>query len=251
MIYLGTDIINKIGNGNKIYLGDRMIYQNIYKGEVISTLPDVPFLFNYNAKQYLDGIIPNAKGALFDSFCALSYPENVEYTGDSLKINSVSSFSKLYESADENPFNRTAGQPLTIIAKVKGVQGKELHLFANRCSNYNYMFRIGQWNSDIAWLHTLYTPQLTVPFDFSQPNIITIRCGTDNYGYMENRTTGEVGDKNHIIWGGKSDGFALLSGFANDDGETFVGGEFYWIYISPEQLTDEEIKQVIRYNETM
>lgn len=251
MIYLGTDKINKLGNGNKIYLGDKVIYQNLYKGEVISTLPDVPFLFNYNAKQYSNGVMPNADGALFAEDCVLSFPYTIVHNGDSIKVTGLSMFTKTFGSTSKNPFNRSYGQPLTIIAKVKGVANEELHLFANRSFDYNYMFRIGRWDSDIAWLHTALSPELTVPFDFSQPNIITIRCGTDNYGYMENRTTGAVGDKNYISWGGKSDGFGLFSGYAYDGGETFNGGEFWWMYISTEQLTDEQIQQVITYNETM
>jgi hypothetical protein len=29
------------------------------------------------------------------------------------------------------------------------------------------------------------------------------------------------------------------------------GGDFYWIYVSPTALTDEQIQQVIDYNENM
>lgn len=250
MTYLGDNKINKFGNGNRIYLGNRLIYQLLQQSEKQEyKLPDIPFFFNFNAKNYADGVIPNADGALFNEDLIFNTVDGLYVYDDHIFFNGISSFGKIYNTASENPLNRDYRQPLTIITKVRNPYNNELHLLANRSSDYNWMFRI--YNK--AWLHTSqgsmdYCPN--VQLDSTQPNIVAIRCLTDGTGYGYNYTTGEQGNKIDVIYGGASDGFGIFGGFANGDGgETFIGGEFYWIYVSTEQLTSEQIRQVIIYNE--
>lgn len=54
MTYIGDNKIHKFGNGNRIYLGDRLIYQLLQQPEEYK-LPDIPFFFNFNAKNYSNG----------------------------------------------------------------------------------------------------------------------------------------------------------------------------------------------------
>lgn len=250
MIYLGENKINKIGNGNRVYVGSNLIYQHIIDSSEPSTptlsLPDVPFFFNYNAKDYAYGVIPNADGAEFGENLIIT-PQS--FNGDNI-VAGMDYFIKEYKTNADNPLNRKNNEPLTIITKVNGIQGQTLHLFANRnTGGYNYMLRVG---GDNIWLHTLNTNQtnsINVPFDFSQPNICAIRCLNDGYGYAENYTTNEVGPMKETKWGSTVYGFAVLGGGEKSLGERFVGGTFYWIYVSKEQLTDEQIQQVINFNE--
>ena len=250
MIYLGENKINKIGNGNRVYVGTNLIYQHIIDSSEPSTptlsLPDVPFFFNYNAKDYADGVIPNADGAEFGENLIIT-PQS--FNGDNI-VAGMDYFIKEYKTNADNPLNRSNNEPLTIITKVNGIKGQTLHLFANRYTGgYNYMLRVG---GDNIWLHTLnsnQTKSINVPFDFSQPNICAIRCLNDGYGYAENYTTNEVGPMKQTKWGSTVNGFAVLGGGEKGLGERFVGGTFYWIYVSKEQLTDEQIQQVINFNE--
>lgn len=254
MIYFGNNIINKIGNSNRIYLGDRLIYQLLQQPEEQEyKLPDIPFFFNFNAKNYVDGIIPNTEGSIFGEDLIFNTVDGLDVYNDHLVFEGAVFYSKDYGflNASKNPLNRTNGQPLTIIAKVQNPTNSNLHLFANRNNDYNFMFRI----SDTAWLHTSQGDKNSVPnvqLDNSQPNIVAIRCLTDGYGYGENYTTNTIGEMKEVNYGGKSNGWALFSGYANSTGgETFINGHFYWIYVSTEQLTDEQIQQVINYNENM
>ena len=249
MIYLGENKINKIGNGNRVYVGSNLIYQHIIDSSEPSTptlsLPDVPFFFNYNAKDYADGVIPNADGAEFGEDLVIA-PLSVG--SNYIKLDTYS-FDKAYDTEAQNPINRSGNDPLTIITKTKGLQGKTLHLLSNRNGGYNYMLRVGGNN---IWLHTLNSSQtssINVPFDFSQPNICAIRCLNDGYGYAENYTTNEVGPMKQTKWSEVSRGFSLFGGGTSGLYENFLNGEFYWIYITTEQLTDEQIQQVINFNE--
>lgn len=250
MIYLGENKINKIGNGNRVYVGSNLIYQHIIDSSEPSTptlsLPDVPFFFNFNAKDYADGVIPNADGAEFGENLIIT-PQS--FNGDNI-VAGMDYFIKEYKTNADNPLNRSNNEPLTIITKVNGIKGQTLHLFANRYTGgYNYMLRVGGNN---IWLHTLNSSQtssINVPFDFSQPNICAIRCLNDGYGYAENYTTNEVGPMKETKWGSTVYGFAVLGGGEKSLSERFVGGTFYWIYVSKEQLTDEQIQQVINFNE--
>ena len=263
MTYLGDNKIHKFGNGNKVYFGDRLIYQLFVKtdepivpdepdepdGEY--QLPNIPFIFNFNAKNYSNGAIPNTEGSVFGEDLVFNTVNGLEVYDDHLIFNGNCSFGKMYNSVDENPLNRSYGQPLTIIAKVRNPYNNELHLLANRLWDYNWMFRI----FDKAWLHTIegnmtYCPN--VQLDSSQPNIVAIRCLNNGTGYGYNYTTGEQGKTMNVDYGGASNGFGLFRGYAqNDSGEVFTTGEFYWIYVSTEQLTDEQIQQVIAYNENV
>lgn len=265
MTYLGDNKIYKFGNGNRVYLGNRLIYQLFVKPDepivpdepIIPDgeyqLPDVAFFFNFNAKNYVDGVIPNADGALFNEDLIFSSTNGLIFCDDHLVFESSVYYGKDYGllGTNKNPLNRTNGQPLTIIAKVQNPTNSELHLLSNRRSDYNFMFRI----YDTAWLHTSQGDKNSVPnvpLDNSQPNIVAIRCLTDGTGYGENYTTNTIGEMKEVNYGVKSNGWGLFSGYADSTGgETFINGHFYWIYVSTEQLTDEQIQQVINYNENM
>ena len=254
MIRLGENRINKVGSSNKLYFNNGVVYQSY---SLISaeqpdipdsdlSLPDVPFLINYNAKNYQNGTLFNVAGAIYDENATLSTP--AEHFGDYIKLNGSQYYTYSFSSVDDNPFNRTDTQPLTIIAKTNPQQGGTQHLFGNRGTDYNYMVRNGITN---FWLHTLYSSEnltMNVPIDYSQPNIYAFRIDNTGYGFAENYTTGVKGNTKSAYWGGKSDGIGLFCGGDSWTTESFLG-DFYWLYISPAELTDEQVLQVISYNE--
>ena len=258
MIYIGNDIINKIGNSNRLYYNNSIVYQGYYIGDTPDvpdtptlSLPDVPFMFNYNAKNYVDGVIPNADGALFEYGCTLSKTNVVDYYGDYLTFNADAGMIYNFGSTSNNPFNRIGNDPMTIIMKTRTSDTGTNHLMANRGdyyygSSYNWMVRI---ETGYQFLHTLKpSPDtaIAVPYVYDSENIVAIRCLNNGNGYAQNYTTGEIGDITLTDWGGKSGVIGILNGAYG--GEIFRG-DFYWMYLSNEQLTDEQIQQVIDYNE--
>lgn len=268
MIYLNSDIINKIGNSNRLYYNGSIVYQSYTTGgepvipdipEGDYSLPDVPFMFNYNARDYVDGVIPNADGALFNYNMVLNNPNVVVYNGDYIAVNGKSYFQYQYPSINENPFNcGSSNSQMTIIAKVRtNREDGQIHLFANRSDTggyggtYNWMLRIGG-SCDVAWLHTSdynnCSNTVRVPITYDQPNIFAIRLLSDNKGYGQNYTLNEVDEVRDAGFTdySYSSRIAILNG--SYSGENFFG-DFYWLYCSKEQLTDEQIQQVIEYNE--
>lgn len=255
MIYLNSNIINKIGNSNRLYYNGDIVYQGYTTGGGSTgdySLPDVPFMFNYNAKNYSNGVIPNAAGALFEYDCTLSNTNVVDYYGDYLTFNADGNFSHNFSSTSNNPFNRSGNEPMTIICKSKIPTDTEQHILANRGGSWNWMVRIGDTYNNInqAWLHTSKSSagnnMIRVPITVDVPNIVAFRCLNDGNGYAQNYTTGEIGATTRTGWGSNSNEINFFDG--GYSGEIFLG-DFYWMYCSLEQLTDEQIQQVIEYNE--
>lgn len=254
MIYLNSNIINEIGNSNRLYYNGSIIYQGYTTGgdapdipDGDYSLPDVPFMFNYNARNYSNGVIPNAAGALFEYDCTLSNTNVVDYYGDYLTFNGDGNFSLNYSSSSNNPFNRSGNQPMTIIMKTRTVNNVGInHPLANRGDNYNWMCRI---SNGYQWLHTSklsYSTTISVPYTYGIENIVAYRCLNDGNGFVQNYTTGEIGATTRTSWGSASNEINFFDG--GYPGEIFLG-DFYWMYCSLEQLTDEQIQQVIEYNE--
>lgn len=256
MIYLNSNVINKIGNSNRLYYNGDIVYQGYTTGGGSTgdySLPDVPFMFNYNAKQYSNGVLPNAAGALFEYDCTLSNKNVVDYYGDYLTFNADAGMIHNFDSTSNNPFNRSGNDPMTIIMKTRTSNTGTNHLIANRGdywygSSYNWMVRIGLGYQFLHTLNPLPDTAIAVPYVYDSENIVVFRCLNNGNGYAQNYTTGEIGNITLTDWGGKSGVIGILNGAYG--GEIFLG-DFYWMYLSNEQLTDEQIQQVIEYNENI
>lgn len=259
MIRVGNNKINKVGGSNKLYFDNGVIYQSYnFISSVVPdvpdtpegefSLPDVPFFFNYNAKNYEDGTLFNVAGAIYDENITLS--NNItRFEPNYLYNDNNAYFSNWFDSNSENPFNRSGNDPITIIVKTHSDQQYgTTHIFSNRGKSYNYMVRN---TNQYAFLHTSNGTDsngISVLLDYSQPNIYAFRCNSEGKGYAENYTTGIKGTERDTNWGDASDGFGMFCGGYTFERERYQG-KFYWIYASPEELTDEQILQVISYNE--
>jgi len=216
-----------------------------------SMLPDVEFEVNYNAKLYnsTTHTIPNHEDAhtqvdmVFQSGYYPTYTEG----SDHIKWPSLYYGPALGSSVSPN-FNRTSSQPnLTIIAKALTTTSQGQALFVNRGNTYNWMFR---WYASKLTLHGISeTGQIAV--SNSEPNIAWARVNSSaqvDYGNYTQQTTVQpvvftYGSQN-------TDGPAFFRGFSNQNSEIW-GGDFYWIYMTRNTLTDEQIQQVIDYNENL
>lgn len=211
----------------------------------MANLPNRPFLINYNARTFDTATTTFAKteGQLFNRDFPITYhPQNITaHTEDGyLSIDGANGRIN-FSSTDDNPFNRyntDTGRSITIVYKTSSLfnGGNLLH---NRNGDYNFMVRD-------TFFHTSESNFL--PFEPSQtPCIMYIRVAADGTCERKCVTTGQIATASTIAWGGASSQIGLFAGYV--DGAELFTGDFYWLYVSNDALTDSEIAQVIAYNE--
>lgn len=215
----------------------------VNRGEVsgtTATLPNVPFTVNYNAKNYDASTKTFAKteGQLANTDVTV----NGTLTAHDGYV-TVSRSSRGIISGYDDYFNRTNSTPnLTIISKQR-TEGNNCHLFANRSSNFNWMYRP---YSSVLILHgTSETGNLAVT---TQPVIESVRVYSDRSLTSNNYTDNTSSTVYDFNYGQTNGSVALFAGYTNNNTEWF-SGDFYWIYMSQNTLTDEQVQEVINYNE--
>lgn len=219
----------------------------------MASLPSNTFICNYNARDF-DGsrTIPKTSGQTFGEDLYLTSAVT-SYDANKITL-SGQYFAKSFNSTGANPFNRTSTDSLTVIAKLgQGVDTSGAHsVFSNRGNTYNWMVFNPANGSPVGmfFLHSSQGAYAKCPYiqmvDTTAPNIFAFRVsGGTGFGqsYTDNQVFGSTG----VTWGGQSNRIAFFCGGSN--GSELWKGDFYWIYISPEVLTDAEIQQVIKYNE--
>lgn len=207
-----------------------------------ATLPDVPFTVNYNAANYDASTQTFAKtnGQLADT--------DVTITGETLTAHggyvTVLSGSRGVISGYGDYFNRTNSTPnLTIISKQR-TEGNYCHMFANRDSSFNWMYRPYSNRLTLHGGGELGDIAVT-----TQPVIESVRIDSNRIATYNNYTDNTSSIKSNFSYGSTNGSVALFAGYTNSSSEWFVG-DFYWIYMSQTTLTDEQVQQVINYNET-
>lgn len=205
-----------------------------------ATLPDVPFTVNINAKNYNASTKTFAKtnGQLANTDIVISEGTPVLHDG----YVTVSSGSKGTISGYGTYFTRDNNNPtLTIISKQSTV-GSYCHIFANRDSNYNWMYRA--YNNKLS-LHggNGEVGDLAVT---TQPVIESVRVNSSRTAIFNNYTDNtSISVSNFNYGSSNTTAYLFYGGYS---GEYFVG-DFYWLYMSQTTLTDEQVQQVITYNE--
>lgn len=208
--------------------------------ETTATLPNVPFTVNYNAKNYDASTQTFAKteGQLANTDVTVSGT----LTAHDGYV-TVSRGSRGVISGYADYFNRTNTTPnLTIISKQR-TEGSYCHLFANRDYNYNWMYRP---YSNKLTLHGTYE-QGSVAVT-TQPVIESVRVDSNRGVTYNNYTDNTSNSGSDYNYGETNGSVALFAGYTKGDTEWFVG-DFYWIYMSQSTLTDEQVQEVINYNE--
>ena len=216
----------------------------------MGSLPSNTFLFNYNALQYdaVTRTFPKTHGQLFDEDLVLdANPAGFVEGSDSVDFGSSGAkMYKEYPSEQDNPFNRTGTDTLTFIYKAFNWATEFENIFANRGNGYNYMVRG-------LYFHTNIGGVLQEVLNFA-PHICVIRVFPDGSGEMKqiNPNDGQTitTTTSNISWGSQSN---IITFFASSYGNTSnfyepFTNKFYWMYCSNECLTDEEIQEVIEYN---
>ena len=216
----------------------------VNRGEVsgtTATLPNVPFTVNYNAKNYDASTKTFAKteGQLANTDVTVSGT----LTAHDGYV-TVSSGSRGVISGYDDYFNRANATPnLTIISKQR-TEGQNCHMFANRSSNFNWMYR--PYSSRLT-LHGGATEQGSLAVT-TQPVIESVRVDSKRGVTYNNYTDNTSNTVSGFNYGSTNGSVALFAGYTGLNGEWFVG-DFYWIYMSQSTLTDEQVQEVINYNE--
>lgn len=233
----------------------------------MASLPNKSFVFNYNAKNYNPNTftIPNETGASLNmdmvwTATTSTIRSQISFSEDHISIPS-SAFSFFdFSTSDANPINNTTSAPaMTIVAKFKLTSGGSNFLcnrgpVSNTGDNYNFMARVGSTTSGKLSLHTAnsnssdsnvasYTPGTTVTavWRVDTSRQISITNLTENISNTPFKNTWNGGCRwfTFFVWRNASGAVT----------ET-MAGDFYWCYFSKEYLTDEEIQQVVNYNES-
>lgn len=235
---------------NSAYSGTCVVSQAAYE----EGLPNIPFLVNYNARDYDPSTrtIPQTQGQSFAYDLVLNGDAD-SYTNNSITVNGQY-FQVSIPNTNNNPFNRSGSDNQTIIMKVK--QGQDTSgahaILSNRGSNYNWMVFNPANNSPfgMVFLHTSNGAYDQVPnimmVDTTIPNIFAFKVNSGT-GTSYNYTTQTSGNTYNISWGGASNRICFFIGVGTNE---IWRGEFCWMYVSNEALTDAQIEQVIRYNES-
>lgn len=225
-----------------IYSGSSWVNVGEVSGST-ATLPDVPFSVNYNAKNYDANTKTLAKtsGQLVDVDAVITAGTPTVKDGYLTIENETRATIEGYSTY----FNRDGSNPnMTIVSKQR-TDGNNCHMFANRDSNYNWMYRC--YNNKLTLHGDSETGEVAVT---TQPVIESVRVNsTSPMLTYNNYTDGTSSTTATFSYGSNNSGkFALFQGYATSSGEYFYG-DFYWVYMSQNTLTDEQVQQVITFNE--
>ena len=209
-------------------------------------LPDVPFSLNFNAKEYDSTTKTFAKttGQLVDTD-AVVYGNTPVAHDDYVTVNG-GTYAPF--TGYQTYINRSSASPnLTVISKQRTADATNCHLFGNRSgsSDYNWMYR--PTSTKLAFHGS---SQINGTNTTTQPVIESVRVDSSRVIKFDNYTDNTTTSAASFSYGSsQSSGCALFCGYSTGSTTEQFSGDFYWIYVSQNTLTDEEVQQVIDYNE--
>ena len=228
----------------------------------MASLPNKSFVFNFNARNYNPSTftIPNEEGATMSRdmvwrATTTTIRNNITFNEDHISI-PLSAYSLFdFSTSGANPMNNTTSAPaMTIIAKFKAnATTSGDNFICNRDgSTYNWMARPS--SSGRLSLHTSSSnnsSSQTTVYTTSSITTAVWRVNASRQIEIKNLTDGTSNTPFTTGWNSGSRWFAFFIWWAG--GSSFreaMAGDFYWCYASREVLTDEEIQQVINFNES-
>ena len=223
-----------------------------------ATLPNVPFVLNYNAKNYdaTTHTIPMTEGQLngMDAVITGTTSNIADYSSDGyIRLNGSTQTvlrARVSNSSNNSYFNRTNSNPnLTVVAKIlttsSSTSSDSTDILVNRDSNYNWMYR---HKTSLVTLHGT-SEQGSIAVSDTVPNICSARVDNNRLLAYNNWTQNTTSTYNGFNYGNTTtNGGTILASYATTN-SNFWKGDFYWVYMSQNTLSDEEVQQVIAYNE--
>ena len=169
----------------------------------MANLPNKPFVFNYNARDYNPSTftIPKTSGQTMDrdmvwTATTSSIRDQIAFDEDHISV-PLSAYSLFdFSTVNENPMNNLPSSPaMTIIVKFKTTDiSKGSNLICNRdLATYNWMARVGANSSRVLTLHTLNgNTGASESVSYTQSSVITAvwRVNTDRKIEIKNLTEG-------------------------------------------------------------
>ena len=222
-------------------------------GEVTGStaqLPQVPFVLNYNAKNYdaRTHSIPMTTGQLnaIDAVITGTTANIIDHHEDGYIQLIGSTSTEIRALVGTTNFSRSSSSPnITIICKAytpgSSIEG---NILSNRKESYNWMYR---HKSTQLRFHG-QSEQGSIAVSNTEPNTCSVRIDSNRLLKYNNWTQNTTSSSSNFNYGSNSNGGALFSGYYSSAGE-YWKGVFYWIYMSLNTLTDEQVQQVIAYNE--
>lgn len=220
-------------------------------GEVESggSLPVNVFSLNYNAKHMDGNTFLREEGQLVDADATINgsnYTINDGYvtignTNAGTTYCAVGGFQTYMNRSNSNP-------EITIISKAKTNPEYNNHysLLCNRGSSYNWMWR--PYRNKLC-LHggSGEIGNLSIP----QGEVVigSARVNSNRQLILNDWSNGTTNTTNSFSYGSlENSGFAMFRDYYNTTSEPW-SGDFYWVFMCQSTLTDEEVQQVIQYNE--
>ena len=234
------------------YSGDTWV--NVGEVSGGTSLPSKPFVLNYNAKNYdaATHSIPYTNGQSKQVNAVQNYGSNtiVDHSEDGYI--SITGDTRLTVSGGTTSLSRTntqAGCSMTIVSKAR--TGTFYSIITNRgsYSDINWMWR---YPTNGIFLHgsNSYNKVTYYTTTSASPIVASVRVSWNGSSVQQqiNDWTNNGSYSGAFQYGSTSDSGALFCDYLKENAE-FWRGDFYWVYLSQEVLTDEEIQQVIAYNE--
>lgn len=236
-----------------IYSGGSWVNVGEVSGGTAS-LPDVSFMLNYNAKDYNASTHSIAKTSGqtrdVDAVCNYGY-HIVDHSADGYITVTGNTRMLISGTTYMGRNNTQTGCTMTIVSKVRTTSGYSILTNRGR-SGYPEMNWMWRYPTNAIFLHgssSYNNPQYFTNTSTS-PIVASVRTYYDG-GVKQtlNDWTNNGSYSGNFGYGDNYNGnSALFCDYASSNIE-FWQGDFYWVYMSQDVLTDTQIQQVIAYNE--
>ena len=220
-----------------------------------ATLPDVPFMVNYNAKNYdaTNRKLPKTDGQSRNSDAVCNYGYHiVDHSADGYIT--VTGNTRMIISGTPY-FNRTntqTGCTMTIVSKVRTTNATQSYSILTNRGSYTTMNWMWRYPSNGIFLHgsSAYNNPKYLVSTTGQPITASIRISYDGSVKQQlNDWTNNGSYSGDFQYGSDYNGNnAMFCDYTTENAE-YWKGDFYWVYMSFNVLTDAQIQQVIAYNE--
>lgn len=258
MIYHNkSEIIDWRYNGNKINLA----YNNngvIFGKEPIKGIGIEDFNFNYNFKNYDSAIqtVPNDPSANWNQDLVLQGTPVVNT--DHITVTNSDAYAQFpFDTTSENIFNNNNSSVMTIIYKVSGCSGIDLisnrgYIKNSNSGSYNWMVR--PQSNNYMYLHDSSNQKggLIVT---TNPNIVVMTVDSSRYLTIKSITDNTSVTNVSCNFGNTSGRICFFCANFGNTSTTYINERFngvcYWMFQANRVLTNEEITQVINYNENL
>lgn len=211
------------------------------------TLPNVSYLCNYNADDFDEStqtFYRSETGQTFDNDITLVGTGTATKTGNYVSVPTTKYKTFSFANAASNPFNgwnNATGMSYTFIYKVRWNNASNAcNIISDRDnSNINWCVRGNIFHtSDGNFLKFVAS---------ANPSTMVVRVDADANAERKCIETNQSATGT-CSYGPQTSVVNFFTGYANRATEP-LNGDFYWLYVSREYLTDAQVQQVIDYNE--